>query len=390
MSGDPVRVLHLRGSCGLYGAERVILGLARHQPALGFDPTVMDFRRPGDAPGPFLDAAREQGCRALPLPCRGRLDVSAWRSLRTICRTERIQVLHAHDYKGVFYSVLAACRLPIALVATSHGWDWHNVRLSRYCMLNSYLLRRFHRVIAVADPVATDLRDRGVDAERITVIPNGSDIADRGLPTLSLPELRSLKRELGLPENATTIGTVGRLEPVKGHDLLLEAFAWILPKEENAHLVIVGDGSLRGELQELAHRLGIKDRVAFLGERSDVQRLLRLFALYVCPSRSEGLPIAVLEAAGAGLPIVATRVGDIPGLVIDRQTGVLVPAEDIRALANAMVEMLAFPERARALGRAAAIRVRDHLSIRTTAERHCEVYRLALTDVGRHWPPGPN
>jgi len=378
VTSEQLRVLHLRGSCGLYGAERVILDLARHQPALGIQPVVVDFRRPGDEEGPFLRAAAEQATRALPLPCRGRLDLAAVRRLRQLTVQEKIDVFHGHDYKANFYGFLALRNLPVPLVATNHGHDRRGLKLAFYQSVDSYLLRLMDAIIAVAEPVAEAMRRHGVPGDRIAVIRNGLDLQSFVAPSLSAEQKRHLLAELGVPGGRRVIGSVGRLELQKGYDLLLAACARLLPEAPDLHLVIVGDGSLRDALTSQASRLGVADHVTFTGAWTDVTSLLRLFSIFVSSSRSEGMPMAVLEAAALELPIVATAVGDTPHLIEDGLTGRLVPPGEVSTLAQAMREMLADPEGAGAFGRAARGRVETRFSAYQAAIRTADVYGRAL------------
>ena len=378
MSGGHLKVLHLRGSCGLYGAEQVILDLVRHQPKLNVEPLVMDFRRPDDDEGPFLRAAAEQGCRALPLRCRGRFDLRAARALRQLAIEEEIDVFHGHDYKANFYGYLALRNLPLPLVATNHGYDRQGLRLAFYHFLDSRLLRRMDAIIAVAESVAEAMARRGIPRDRVTIIRNGLDPQAFVSLSLSPQRRRQLRADLGVPDGRRIIGTVGRLEPQKGYDLLLAVFARLLADAPDLHLVIVGDGSLRDVLAAQARELGVTDHVTFAGVRPDVTSILRVFSVFVSSSRSEGMPMAVLEAAALEVPIVATAVGDVPYLIEDGVTGKLVPPGEVSALACAMGEMLAAPVKAVALGRAARDRVESRFLAQQTANRIVDVYRRAL------------
>jgi len=378
VSGEHPKVLHLRGSCGLYGAEQVILNLIRHQPGLGVRPLVVDFRRPDDDEGPFLRAVAEQGCRAVPLHCRGRFDLRAVRALRQLAIEEEIDIFHGHDYKANFYGLLALRNLPVPLVATNHGYDRKGLRLGLYQFLDSRLLRRMAAIIAVAESVAEAMARRGIPSDRVTIIRNGLDLQAFVAPSLSPQRKRQLRADLGVPDGRRIIGCVGRLEPQKGYDVLLAAFARLLAEAPDLHLVIVGDGSLRDVLAAQARQLGVTDHVTLAGVRPDVTSLLRVFSLFVSSSRSEGMPMAVLEAAALQLPIVATAVGDVPRLIEDGVTGRLVPPGDPAALARAIEHVLEQPYRAPRLGASAAERVRTRFSALESARQTCDLYWRVL------------
>jgi len=381
VSGGHLKALHLRGSCGLYGAEQVILDLVRHQPKLDVEPLVMDFRRPDDDEGPFLRAAAAQGCRALPLRCRGRFDLRAVRALRQLAIEEEIDVFHGHDYKANFYGYLALRTLPLPLVATNHGYDRQGLRLAFYHFLDSRLLRRMDAIIAVAESVAEAMARRGIPRDRVTIIRNGLDPQAFVSLSLSPQRRRQLRADLGVPDGRRIIGTVGRLEPQKGYDLLLAVFARLLAEAPDLHLVIVGDGSLRDVLAAQARELGVTDHVTFAGVRPDVTSILRVFSVFVSSSRSEGMPMAVLEAAALEVPIVATAVGDVPYLIEDGVTGKLVPPGAVDALTAAIATVLNDAQLARQLGEGARCRFQEGFLARESVRLTAEVYRQALSDI---------
>jgi len=161
------------------------------------------------------------------------------------------------------------------------------------------------------------------------------------------------RKELGLPEEGPVIGTVGRLVPIKGHEWLLKAAPRVLAEFPHATFVFLGEGPLLGQLQQLAAGLGISGHVMFMGARQDVPECLAAFDLFAFPSINEGMGRALIEAMAVGVPVVATRVGGIPDVVADGETGLLVPARDETALADALLKLLRDPARRQAYGQAA-------------------------------------
>jgi protein-tyrosine-phosphatase len=214
-------------------------------------------------------------------------------------------------------------------------------KLKMYESIDRFALRRWASVIvAVSKNLADSLRRSGFWPGMVTAIHNGT----APIPPVS-PEVRArVRRELNVPADALLIGTVGRLVPVKGHVDLVRAIALAQPKMPHAKLLIAGDGPLLGELCAMAGRLGVDQHCIFTGHRADVHQLLAAMDVFVLPSLSEGIPMALLEAMSLGLPVVATRVGGIPEVVRDRVTGLLVPAGDDRALAEACLELARYPD----------------------------------------------
>ena len=243
--------------------------------------------------------------------------------------------------------------------------------------LNRWTIGLVDRVIAVS----ANVRDfyvshAGLPADKLVVIYNGVDLPD------SPSSREEARAELGLPPNSPIVGTVSRLDPVKGVDILLHALVQL----SGANLAIVGDGPERVTLEALASRLGVADRVYWLGHRRDVPRLLPAFDLFVQPSLHEGLPNAVLEALAAGLPVVATAVGGTPEVVVDGVTGLLIPPHEPGALAEAMAALLRDPDLRRTMGRAGRKHVKRHFAIAETVRRTEALYEALLQEKGLSWP----
>jgi len=190
--------------------------------------------------------------------------------------------------------------------------------------------------------------------------------------------------KLGLPGDRFLVGTVGRLEEQKGQKYLIDAAGRLSRDGRKVTLLIVGSGREEDRLRDQAVREGIGDAVLFLGTRRDLPELFRAMDVFAFPSLWEGFPIALLSAMAAGLPVIVTPVGGVPEVVKDGVNGLIVPAGDPAALAEAIWNAHENPVGASALGRAAAATIRDRYSHRTTARRIMEVYDQVLgPDAGK-------
>ncbi|MEW5818233.1 MAG: glycosyltransferase, partial [Spirochaetota bacterium] len=169
-------------------------------------------------------------------------------------------------------------------------------------------------------------------------------------------------------------GCVARLHSDKGVEDLVRAAAALELSRINFRIILAGDGPERSRLEQLAERLGVRSRLLFLGFRNDIDSLLQTFDLFVLPSREEGLPMSVLEAMSFGIPVVATRVGGVPEIVLHNQTGILVPDHSPRELARAISTLIQNPVLARKLGEAGRLRVQNHFSFRKTVEQIERLY----------------
>jgi glycosyltransferase involved in cell wall biosynthesis len=247
-----------------------------------------------------------------------------------------------------------------------------------YELLDKLTLHYFDHVVAVSEPLRQEILSAGIAPERCSLIENGLT-----LEVSRDPEQRALLREeLGLGANQWMLLSIGRMDRWKAYEVLLEAFAALEPALA-AKLVLVGDGELRQALQEQVVRLGLAARVIMTGYRKDIGRLLGAADLFVISSRKEGLPMILLEAMAAGLPIISTAVGAIPTVIRHGEEGLLVPAEDPERLAQAMVQCLQSPERCRALGQAAHGAYCQRFSRAAMGERYLTLYQSLGIDAQR-------
>lgn len=297
-----------------------------------------------------------------------------WWALRC---TRRCCLLHCHWTISGLVGYLATRLRRCPLVLSVRGSDVHLLggRAGRW--LNRFVCQRMDAVLAVSQDIADRLVESGVDRGRVHVVPNGVDA--RFCPGDRL----AARRRLELPEGAFLVLFVGLLVPVKGVELLVDAFRRGLP--ENARCVLVGDGSLEPHLRSLANEEGLGERLVFAGRRpsGEIPTWMQAADLLVLPSLSEGRPNVVLEAQACGIPVIATRVGGTPELIGDGETGVLIEPGDVEMLAHA-IERLAADAGLRArMGAAARKRVESSgLTWAATAGKVREVYRQVLEGAG--------
>ena len=366
MRRPPRRIALALESSGPGGAENVVLRLAAGLRAAGDEPVVVTMR-----PGWMTERAEAEGFEVWLAP-QARGLAPGWVP-RFALRLRRggIDCLHSHEFAMNVYGGAAARLVGIPSVATIHGRNWATG--SRRRGLAYRALRRLGmRVVAVSRDLAGFLAaGLPLPLEAISVVHNGIPLA-APLPAAAHAAARAAtRRSLGIPVDAPLLLAVGNLYPVKDHATLLRAAA-TLP---GVSVAIAGRGEEEEKLRALAAELGLGARLHLLGLRDDVADLHRAADLFVQPSRSEGLPLAILEAMGAGLPVVATRVGGIHEAVIDGRTGRLVPPADPAALAAALRELLDAPERRAAFGRAGTARAEQEFSLRAMTDAYRALYR---------------
>jgi len=296
-------------------------------------------------------------------------------------RWERVSLLHCHQYTSFFYGALASVFSPATRVLfTEHGRGYPDIVSLKRKLANRVLVRLADGMTCVSNAVKQALVTlEGMPAERIEIIYNGVDTQRYAVS--ALPQL-ALRADLGITGEKLIVGTVGRLDPVKDHSMLLRAFASVHARIPRAHLVIVGDGEMRHTLEQLARALHIEHAVSFLGFRSDVPRLLGLYDVFALSSHNEGMPVTILEAMSAAVPVVATAVGDNPYVVVDGITGIICPPENSASFADALTSLLEDPIKRQRMGDAGRQRVLREFTTERMANNYWHVYEM-LTRRGR-------
>lgn len=336
---------------------------------------------------PLRAQAEAKGVKLVRVPSlvraiRPHLDLAALWACHRLIRKGRFDLVHTHTSKAGIVGRMAArlaggCRV----VHTPHGhvfYGYFGPFVTRLFVWAERLMARWtDALITLTDREAEEHLALGVGRPgQFVTIFSGVPLPE-GPASTPPGDLPARRRALGLPPEGLLIGSVGRLDRVKGHATLVRAFAEVLPRHPGAHLILTGEGEERAAHETLAAGLGVSERVWFLGWRRDVAELLEVMDLFVLPSVNEGMGRAVVEAMAAGLAVVATRVGGVPQMVNDGVTGLLVPPEDPAQLATAIDRLLSRPEEREAMGRAGRSEA-PSFSAEAMCERTDALYRRLL------------
>ncbi len=362
------RILYLNGVSEIGGAERALLSiLARLNRELWVPLVACPVE------GPFVNEVRSLGVPTYPMV------FPAWRKLAHLYKRlpafwklskllQEIQpaILHVNDMYWVPQAIPAAKQSNVPVVSTIRQ-NLHPIRV------HQYQLNRVECLITVCKKTRDILIKEGVSPERASIIPTGVDI-DRLTAEWTGTDVRGC---LGIPLEAPVIGCLANVLEIKGHDILLLAFADVAKSYPNAHLLLVGRDTSRfgAQMHALANRLGIGVRTHFVGFQADVRPYVAAMNLVVLASRSEGLPVALLEAMAMGIPVVASAVGGIPELIVQRVTGRLVEPENTSALSEAMLDYLVHPHRGIEEGNRAKEWVQRNYSVKAEVQALEDLYR---------------
>jgi len=363
-------VIQVIGNVAVGGAERHVRDLAVGLRARGVHVEVVCPR-----PGPLVEQLRSDGlpvrCLELAFPRPGDeygLDFAVVEHLERYFRERQPDVVHSHLYPAHLHASLAAARARVpGVVQTAH---------TLIVRPGDVLLGRLTNVhtIATSRAVSRLLTSAGVPREQIEVVYNG--VGEAHFETDS-KLVRVARRMLDLGDGPV-LGVVSRLSSEKGIDVLLRATRRLVCRIQDLTVLVAGDGPQEADLRRLAHELDLDGVVRFLGARTDVPALNRLFDVFVLPSREEACPIALLEAMAASCAVVATQVGGSAELITPGVNGLLVPADDPEALAEAIQQLIRDPTRRSALAQAARYRAANRFTLSRMVERTLNMYqRLA-------------
>jgi len=384
-----MRILELISSGGHYGAENMLLNLAQGLQEVGETVTVGVFQNSQNPNLEIADRLREAGIAVEIVPCRGRFDLRAVREVRRIMTQRKIEIVHSHGYKADLYSLAAAWRLRVPLVATCHNWPGKSIALRAYAALDRWALSSFARIGVVSGEVARLLERAGVKQDRIVPIPNGIDTRRFS----SAQPARDIRMDSA---GEIVIGVVGRLVREKGGEVLLRAIAEVAKEFATVRLIFVGEGPERDFLEECATKLGIGPAVMFAGHRSDMPEVYAAFDICVLPSFGEGMPMTVLEAMAAGRAMIATRVGEIPHVITDGENGLLVEPKDPGGLRDAIHKLLYDTELRQKLAKNGSRHIRDNFSFERMTQAYLEIYgglakatpsNMHTVGASNHHPP---
>lgn len=369
------RVLHLTTCLEPGGAEQMLLGLVRGLVPF-YDLTVAYL----SGPGTLSPAFTEIGVKVVPIRMKRKFDLAGIGRLFAILRHGRFDLVHTHLlHAGLLGRPLARLAGVPVVIHTQHNTLTWESRSRIVDLANRASLHMADRIIAVGEAVAEKLHAHAwIRRRRIEKIFNGVDIK-RFRPGAG----RSfLSRTLNIPADVPVIGVIAGFRPEKGHDVILAAMELVLRALPQARLLLVGSGPLSARINRTIVAQGLADRVVIAGARNDVEHLLPGCDVVALPSWQEGIPVSALEAMACSIPVVATRVGGTPEVVVNGRNGLLVPPGDPKALAHALLRILQHPDYGHTLGKEGRETVTRKFDITTMIEKTEALYQKLLARKG--------
>jgi glycosyltransferase involved in cell wall biosynthesis len=330
-----------------------------------------------DELGTLGEELRGEGFPVEVLERRPGVDWGCSRRLRRFLRRENVGLVHAHQYTPFFYALLARFpfrRVPVLL--NEHGRHQPDYPRPKRMLFNRLALRRRDRVVGVGEAVRQALiQNEGFPAARVGVIYNGIDLAPFAEPC---PDRTVLRAELGLGANDLVLFQVARLDYLKDHATAIRTLEGVVAVRPDVRLVLVGEGPEQGKIEDLIRQKNLGANVRLLGLRKDVARLLSAADLFLLTSTSEGIPLTLIEAMAAGLPVVSTNVGGVAEVVEEGRTGLLAPSGDDAALAERVLRLAAAPDMRASMGAAGKERAYAVFSEKQMHGNYERLYREML------------
>lgn len=308
-----IKIIHIIGRLDYGGAERLLLDICRKLDKSVFDVSVLALQGTGRLEQKFVEA----GISVETLNKKQRFNLSFINKVKVFLEAEKPDIVHTHLFVADFYGGQAALRAKVpVIISTKHDvlslGFWRDI-------WSKYLHKKFTKIVAISNATRDYLmKKEKLDFEQIEVIYNGIDVQ------------KYYQEGKLFFDEIVNLGSVGRLSKEKGHKHLIRACRFL--KTKDWHLTLVGDGPLRKELEKSAKMLDLQDKIEFVGEVADVRPYLEKMDIFVLPSVSEGLSLAIIEAAMAGKFIIATNVGGVPEIIRHKQTGLLFRPKNIEQL----------------------------------------------------------
>lgn len=356
-----MKIVHTVSSLNVGGMEQFVVRLAERQISNGLDSSILAL-----SPGPLKETADKARVSVKILNSRSKL----LRACNAMLYFKRAQphIIHAHNPTSLHYAALGKSATGAQLLMTDHG---QGNGIGRAIPRRTW--EKTDRIVAVSEATARK-RTESPQSARYCVIHNGVELS----PVVS--NRKEIREKLNIREDSVAGIIVARIDGKKGHETLIAATEAL--DEKAPYLLIVGDGVQRATLEDIAIRSPNSKQIRFLGFRSDIPDLLAASDFFVLPSLTEGLPLSVLEAMAQKLPVIATNVGGIPELVVDGETGILIPPNDPDALANAMERMIRDPAMRRRMGEAGYHRVATEFSFNEMTRKYEALYLSLLGKKG--------
>ncbi|MCR4337677.1 MAG: glycosyltransferase [Candidatus Omnitrophica bacterium] len=366
-----MKILHLISSGGLFGAENIVLSLARglnDEKTTSIVGALHNHQNPNLA---IIEKAKSLNLPTFVLDHPGRINLSAIGKLENYIRDEKIDIVHTHNYKSDMVGYFAARLAGVPVVATAHGFTDTNHTVSLYERLDRWVLNRFDHVVVVTDKLL-----RHLSPQKRHVIANGIDTE---LFYFSSDRRQSARHRFGFDPQNIVVGIVGRLSKEKNQSLLLKSAAVLAKQYPQLRVLLIGGGPEEENLRRLIQELNITSIVRFTGILSNLEDIYPAMDVFVLSSLTEGVPLTILEAMASHVPVVATSVGGIDELMEDQKTGLLLKSFAVEELVDKIRLLIEDQSLHQKITANADLSVRTKFSLKEMIQQYKKIYEDSIS-----------
>ena len=368
---NKIKILHLISSAGFFGAENVVIELAKQLLASNYEPIIGVFNNIHNNHTEIADVAKNYNLKVRLFACNGQFDLKTIMTIRNFIKKNDILIIHSHGYKSNFYALMATLyNKNLSSITTCHLWTQASFKNRIYESLDKKWLNRFDRIVTVSDELMAQVATLRVSKDKVTTIYNGIDL-NRFNGSVNIEEIR---KKFNIPLHFNIIGTIGRLNEQKAQIFIIESASQILKVFPDTIFMIVGDGPLKQSLQEKVVAAKLENNFLFTGIYKNIPEILAAMDIFILPSLAEGLPMALLEAMAAKKPIIASKVGSIPQLIIPNETGLLIEPRDVSNLEKSIIELLNDKNKAAKLAENGYKTIVNKFSSKIMTKKYLDIY----------------
>jgi len=359
------RILHLTYDMHIGGTEQVIKNLiGGSDPAL-FDMSIFCIEKPV---GPFGQMLIENGTTITCHQRKDGFDLKLIKVIRQHIKKCKIDILHCHQYTPWVYGALAATLTNVKVIFTEHGRFFPDSSSWKRRLVNPWLIKLTHSITAISKSTRQALVDfEYIPKQNIIVIYNGIQAVQA-----NYDQTQNLKKELAITGNTIVLGTIARLDPIKNHKMMLKAFKQVLSTSPNTILIIVGDGEERNNLENLAAKLDLSNKVIFLGFKPKPENYLNLMDIFLLSSLSEGTSMTLLEAMSLSKPCIVTAAGGNPEIIVNGHNGLVTKNDEPDEFSSANLTLINDVAMRKTMAKNAG----ERFEMLYTENRMCEDYQL--------------
>jgi len=369
-----IKVAILIATYRIGGPGKGILDFCESAPDYGCEPILVGFTVGEKVSSPFIEEAKRRKIKVLSIKHHFRYDPTPIIQFSSILRQNDVDIIQTHGHKANFIAFISRRFIHRPWISFVHGWTDEDWKIRAYNRLDKFLLKFPDRLVAVSKELASKLYVLRIPRTKVRIIYNAVFI--EGIPKGT--PLLEVRKEFKIPEQDRLLGVIGRLSPEKGQIYFLQAFSEVIKSFPQASALIVGEGPDEKMLKEYCALKKLDSKAVFTGYQKDITSIYKSLDLVILPSLSEGMPNVALEGMLFEKPVIGTKVGGTPEVIMDKKTGILIPPEDPGSLAHSILELLKDEDKMKFFRDNSRKFVLENFSLEKRVKSIVELYRELL------------